>query len=152
MFHGIYQQIYEEFNENVLQNALCEVLCHILCSFYTDTLGVIMRTAGKANMQLAEDCLKLAMTLINSNNSDPDRKRAALVLLFLSLTFFFCFFNILTFYFCSFGLFSALACIVKEGMAPFVEVIVNCMVNSAQSTEGVIVSKQELFSASSCFS
>nr|CAB3256605.1 importin-4-like [Phallusia mammillata] len=79
-----------------------------------DTLGVLMRTVGKSNMQLAEDCLKLSMNLVTTDNSDPDLRRAA------------------------FGLFSALASIVGENMAPFLEVIVKNLVSSAQSTDGVI--------------
>lgn len=36
-----------------------------------------MRTVGKSNLQLAEDCLKLSMGLVTAENSDPDLRRAA---------------------------------------------------------------------------
>uniref|UniRef100_H2ZPS2 Importin N-terminal domain-containing protein n=1 Tax=Ciona savignyi TaxID=51511 RepID=H2ZPS2_CIOSA len=81
-----------------------------------DTLGVLVRTLGKMNPQLPSDCMNLGMSLLSSETNDPDLRRAA------------------------FGLFAAVASLVKEDMAPFMPVIVKNMLNSVQSSEGIIVS------------
>lgn len=79
-----------------------------------DALGVLVRTLGKTHMQLSEDCLKLGMSLIENEISDPDIRRTA------------------------FGLFSAVASIVGENMSPFLEKIIKSMLTSVESTEGLI--------------
>lgn len=79
-----------------------------------DTLGVLARTVGKSNfLPLAEDCLKLGMQMIEREDNDPDMKRSA------------------------YGLFSAIATIVGGELSPFLSVIVNQMLESLRSAEGV---------------
>ncbi|XP_076807877.1 importin-4-like isoform X2 [Clavelina lepadiformis] len=78
-----------------------------------DTLAVLVRTLGKSNIQLAEDSMKLGLELIGLDKTDPDLRRTA------------------------YGLFAAVSSVVGESMAPFLDVVVKCLMNSVKSNEGI---------------
>jgi len=78
-----------------------------------DTLGVFVRTFGKNNSQLAWDSLNLGITIINRETDDPEMRRAA------------------------FGLFSAVSSVIEEKMESALPQIVESMLKSVNSSDGV---------------
>merc|ERR1712142_730530 len=77
-----------------------------------DTLSVLARQMGTHFEPLAQDCLNLGLSLLRECN-DPDLKR------------------------CIYSLFGGLSSLMKEGMKPALEEIVNDIMGSLKSTEGV---------------
>ncbi|XP_022092139.1 importin-4-like [Acanthaster planci] len=79
-----------------------------------DTLGVLARTLGRENfLPLAEECLQLGLKLIEEVN-DPDLRR------------------------CTYGLFASLSHVLGADMSPYLETITKLMIDSLQSTEGIV--------------
>jgi len=78
------------------------------------TLSVLARAVGqeKFSGEFCEKCIKIGMTLIETND-DPDVRK------------------------CAYNLFGAVATVVKEKMAPILEPCVTLMLKTVQSTEGV---------------
>ncbi|XP_071959189.1 importin-4-like [Antedon mediterranea] len=84
-----------------------------------DTLGVLARTIGAENfIPLVNESIQLGLQLINEVN-DPDLRR------------------------CTYGLFASISTVIKEGMAPHLNTIVKLMIDSLQSTEGVVAHFKE---------
>ncbi|KAK0045008.1 importin-4 [Biomphalaria pfeifferi] len=78
-----------------------------------DTLAVFARSIGAETFRpLATECIDLGFNLLQSS-TDPDLRR------------------------CVYSLFAAISTVIKEDMAPYVEKIVNVIVASMRSTEGV---------------
>ncbi|XP_078355887.1 importin-4-like, partial [Oculina patagonica] len=79
-----------------------------------DTLGVLARTIGPDNfMPLADECIQLGMSLLEQDR-DPDLRR------------------------CTYGLFASVSTILKTNMGKYLKDIVKYMIDSLQSTEGIV--------------
>lgn len=79
-----------------------------------DTLGVLARTIGPDNfMPLADECVQLGMRLLEQDR-DPDLRR------------------------CTYGLFASVSTILKTNMGKYLKDIVKHMIESLQSTEGIV--------------
>ncbi|XP_068697755.1 importin-4-like isoform X2 [Montipora foliosa] len=79
-----------------------------------DTLGVLARTVGADNfMPLADECIQLGMGLLEQDQ-DPDLRR------------------------CTYGLFASVSTILKTNMGKYLKDIVKYMIDSLQSTEGIV--------------
>ncbi|XP_031560296.1 importin-4-like isoform X2 [Actinia tenebrosa] len=79
-----------------------------------DTLGVLARTIGAQNfLPLAEECIQLGLNLL-AQDRDPDLRR------------------------CTYGLFASISTILKTDMEKFLPDIMKHMVDSLQSTEGIV--------------
>ncbi|XP_074616822.1 importin-4-like isoform X2 [Acropora palmata] len=79
-----------------------------------DTLGVLARTIGADNfMPLADECVQHGMRLLEQDR-DPDLRR------------------------CTYGLFASVSTILKTNMGKYLKDIVKFMIDSLQSTEGIV--------------
>lgn len=79
-----------------------------------DTLGILVRTVGvDTSMPIAHDCMRLGLELLLKTD-DPDLRK------------------------CIYGLFASLSTVLKEEMTQYLPTIVEYMLNSMQSTEGVL--------------
>lgn len=88
----------------------------IAISFSTDTFGALARTIGKDNfMPFASDSLQHGLTLVEQNN-DPNLRRSV------------------------FGLFAALSTVMNDQMAPALPKVVELLIESIKSSEGIVVS------------
>ncbi|XP_059170198.1 importin-4-like isoform X2 [Physella acuta] len=78
-----------------------------------DTLAVFARSIGEETFRpLATECIQLGLNLLN-NTTDPDLRR------------------------CVYSLFAAISTVLKEEMGKYLDAIVNFMVSSMKSTEGI---------------
>lgn len=81
-----------------------------------DTLATLARTIGKENfMPLANDTMNFALTLLAEANNDEPELRTSL-----------------------YNLLAALSEVVNEEMSPFLPKIVESMIDSVKSTEGLM--------------
>ncbi|CAH3171023.1 unnamed protein product [Porites lobata] len=79
-----------------------------------DTLGVLARTIGSDNfISLADECIQLGLTLLEQDR-DPDLRR------------------------CTYGLFASVSTILKTNMGRYLKDIIKYMIDSLQSTEGIV--------------
>ncbi|XP_032225458.1 importin-4 [Nematostella vectensis] len=79
-----------------------------------DTLGVLARTVGPETfLPLADECIHLGLKLLEEDR-DPDLRR------------------------CTFGLFASVSTILKTGISKFLPDIMKYMIDSLQSTEGIV--------------
>ncbi|XP_063239917.1 importin-4-like [Bacillus rossius redtenbacheri] len=84
-----------------------------------DTLGVLARTIGAETfMPLSKESIQLGLNLIN-NTDDPDLRKSV------------------------YGLFGSIAIVLKEDMAAFLPVIVQFMLTSLRSSEGIVAHFRE---------
>ncbi|XP_033113593.1 importin-4-like [Anneissia japonica] len=112
-----FQQIMEHLRVYLLASDMGLAL--VLKIQAVDTLGVLARTIGEENFKpLVEESIQLGLKLINEVN-DPDLRR------------------------CTYGLFASISTVVKEEMAPHLDTIVKIMIDSLQSTEGVVTHFKE---------
>jgi len=83
------------------------------------TLGVLARAVGQENFsrEFAEKCIKIGMTLVQTND-DPDVRK------------------------CAYALFGAVSSVVKEEMAAVLEPCVTLMLKTIQSTDGVTLNAE----------
>jgi len=86
----------------------------VLLTTSMSTLGVLARCVGEQNFkrEFADQCMKIAMQLVNTND-DPDVRK------------------------CAYSLFGAVSYVMKEDMGPVLEECVTLMLKSIQSTEGI---------------
>lgn len=79
-----------------------------------DTLGILVRTVGvDTSMPIANDCMRLGLELL-SKTDDPDLRK------------------------CIYGLFASLSTVLKAEMTQYLPSIMEYMLNSIQSTEGLL--------------
>ncbi|KAK3745056.1 hypothetical protein QZH41_014548, partial [Actinostola sp. cb2023] len=79
-----------------------------------DTLGVLARTVGPQNfLPLAEECIRLGLNLL-AQDKDPDLRR------------------------CTYGLFASVSTILRTNMSAFLQEIMQHMMDSLQSAEGIV--------------
>jgi len=86
----------------------------VLLTTSMSTLGVLARCVGKEKFsrEFAEECVKIGMQLVQTND-DPDIRK------------------------CAYALFGSVATIVKEDMGAVMEPVVTLMLKTLQSTEGI---------------
>ncbi|XP_076355100.1 importin-4-like isoform X1 [Tachypleus tridentatus] len=79
-----------------------------------DTLGVLARTIGRNHfIPMASDCMNMGLSLIDKVH-DPDLRR------------------------CTYGLFASISVVLKGDMSPYLPVVMENMIDSLQSTEGIV--------------
>lgn len=82
---------------------------------FADTLGVLARTIGEQNFApLATKSLELGLNLLKETD-DPDAKKSI------------------------YGLLASISTVMKEEMSSVLPVIAEYMINSVQSSEGIVV-------------
>lgn len=87
--------------------------CVCVRTFFLDCLAAIAATIGNDNFKpLAQETLQLGLRILNSS-SDPDNRRSA------------------------FGLLAALAMVMKEELAPILPTVVQQIIGTIQSSEGI---------------
>ncbi|XP_048515338.1 importin-4-like isoform X2 [Athalia rosae] len=107
-----FQTIVENLRGYLTEKQSTETMCLQIQA--VDTLGVLARTIGDEHFApLAEESLNLGMKLMTENN-DPDLKK------------------------CVYGLFASISTVMKETLAPVLPQIVEPMINSIQSAEGIV--------------
>lgn len=100
--------------EYLMADAASELAC--LQAQAVDTLGVIARTIGPDNFKpLAQESLQLALNLV-TNTDDPDIRKSA------------------------YGLFASLATVMKGDIAGVLPQIIEQMIESIRSADGIVVS------------
>lgn len=86
---------------------------------FSATLSVLARTLGETHFSpLAEETMQLALKL--SNTDDPDLKKT------------------------TYGLFSSLSSVMKDNISPYLPQIVEMMIESVKSSNGIVVSFVDL--------
>ncbi|XP_023217286.1 importin-4-like [Centruroides sculpturatus] len=78
-----------------------------------DTLGILIRTVEPSDIAMSHECIKLGLEMIDKIH-DPDLRRSV------------------------YGLFASVSCVLKSDMAPYLPSILEHMIDSLLSTEGIV--------------